>query len=149
MKKETVIKLTKWMMDFMFFSGMAVVASLPFTIKWMGQYLPKFQEHYGEIVLIYFVLGILALLIIGELRKMFRTVAADDCFVFENVVSLQRMGTYSFLIALIALVRSIVFLTPAMLIIILVFIIAGLFSKVLAFVFDTAVQYKHENDLTV
>ena len=80
---------------------------------------------------------------------MFRTVAADDCFVIENVVSLQRMGTYSFLIALIALVRSIVFLTPAMLIIILVFIIAGLFSKVLAFVFDTAVQYKHENDLTV
>ena len=99
--------------------------------------------------MIYFILGILAILIIGELRKIFRTVLADDCFVKENVVSLQRMGTYSFIIAAICLIRTIMYLTVAMPILILVFVIAGLFSKVLAFVFDKAVAYKLENDLTI
>lgn len=149
MKKETVITITKWLMDFMFFAGIMVTVTLPLSIKWLGQYIEKFEENYAATVVIYFVLGILAVLIIGELRKMFRTVQADDCFVFENVVSLQRMGTYSFLIALMSLVRSIVYVTPAMLVVILVFMIAGLFSKVLSFVFDKAVQYKNENDLTI
>ena len=80
---------------------------------------------------------------------MFRTVLAEDCFVRDNVVSLQRMGTYSFMIALFSLIRTILHITDAMLVIILVFIIAGLFSKTLAFVFDKAVQYKEENDLTI
>ena len=108
-----------------------------------------FEGRYTEIIVIYFVLGILAVLILGELRKMFRTVLQDDCFVKENVVSLQRMGTYSFMIAVICLLRTVLYLTIAMLVLVLVFIIAGLFSKVLAFVFDRAVEYKLENDLTI
>jgi len=148
-KKGTVIIITKWLIEFMFFAGIVITLTLPASIKWLGNYVTYFAEHYAEMVLIYFVLGILAVLIIGELRKMLRTVKADDCFVYENVVSLQRMGTYSFVIALVALIRSIVYMTPAMLIIILVFVIAGLFSKVLSFVFDRAVQYKVENDLTI
>ena len=53
------------------------------------------------------------------------------------------------MIALFSLIRTILHITDAMLVIILVFIIAGLFSKTLAFVFDKAVQYKEENDLTI
>lgn len=148
-KKESIIRITKYLLDFMFFAGIAVTVSLPFSLKWVGRYLPAIAEHYAESVIIYFVLGILAIAILGELRKMFRTVLADDCFVLDNVVSLQRMGTYSFMIALVSLVRTILYLTLAMLVVILVFVIAGLFSKVLAFVFDKAVKYKEENDLTI
>lgn len=108
-----------------------------------------FEGRYTEIIVIYFVLGILACLILGELRKMFRTVLKEDCFVKENVVSLQRMGTYSFVIAAVCLLRTVLYMTIAMLVLVLVFIIAGLFSKVLAFVFDRAVAYKLENDLTI
>ena len=43
----------------------------------------------------------------------------------------------------------VLYLTPAVMIIILVFLIAGLFSKVLSQVFDRAVAYKLENDLTI
>ena len=135
MKKETVVWITKYLLDFMYFAGIVATVTLPWSIK--------------EAVLIYFILGILAILIIGELRKMFRTVLADDCFVRENVVSLQRMGTYSFIIAIICLLRTVLYLTVTMLTLVLVFVIAGLFSKVLAFVFDKAIDYKEENDLTV
>ncbi len=59
------------------------------------------------------------------------------------------MGTYSFVIAAVCLRRAVLYTTAAMLVLVLVFVIAGLFSKVLAFVFDKAVDYKLENDLTI
>lgn len=157
MKKETVIIFTKYMLDFMYFAGIVETVLLPWSIKWLMtafelwhfQDIEGFDAHYTEVVVIYFILGILAIMILGELRKMFRTVLADDCFVRENVVSLQRMGTYSFVIAVICFLRTVLYLTVAMLVLVLVFIIAGLFSKVLAFVFDKAVDYKLENDLTI
>lgn len=151
MKKETVIVITKYLLDVMYFAGMVVTVTLPWSVRWIAQVFSYegFSEWYREAVLIYFVLGILAILILGELRKMFRTVLADDCFVRANVVSLQRMGTYSFIIALICLARTLLYLTVAMSVLVLVFMIAGLFSKVLAFVFDKAVDYKEDNDLTV
>ncbi|MDE6064727.1 MAG: DUF2975 domain-containing protein [Lachnospiraceae bacterium] len=149
MKKESIIRITKYLLDFMFFAGIIVTVTLPFSAKWLINYLPDLEAHYTEYVILYFVLGVLAIAVLGELRKMFRTVLADNCFVYDNVVSLQRMGTYSFMIALISLVRTLLCMTIAMLVVILVFIIAGLFSKVLAFVFERAVNYKEENDLTI
>lgn len=153
MKKESVIIFTKYLLDFMFFAGIAVTLLLPFPglVQRIMEFFEfhDFEGHYTEIIVVYFVLGIQAVLILGELRKMFRTVLEDDCFVKENVMSLQRMGTYSFVIAVVCLVRTVLYMTIAMLVLVLVFIIAGLFSKVLAFVFDKAVAYKLENDLTI
>ncbi len=153
MKRETVIWITKYLLDIMYFSGIIVTLLLPApgVVQHILDFLDyhNFEGHYTELIVIYFILGIMAVLILGELRKMFRTVLKDDCFVKDNVVSLQRMGTYSFIIAVICLLRTALYMTVAMLILVLVFIIAGLFSKVLAFVFDRAVEYKLENDLTI
>ena len=140
---------TKYLLDFMFYAGILVTASLPISLKKIGEYLPTVIEHYEESVIIYFVLGVSACVLLRELRRIFRTVLKENCFVQENVVSLQKMGNWSFFIALMSVVRSIVYVTPAMAVVILVFIIAGLFSKVLSYVFQEAVEYKEENDLTV
>ncbi len=147
-KKDLTI-WTKFLLDFMFFAGIAVTVSLPWSVKLVGRQLSYMVEHYEETVIIYFVLGISALKLLWELRKIFRTVLAEDCFVRENVVSLRKMGSWSFFIALMSMVRSIVYMTIAMGVVILVFIIAGLFSKVLAYVFEEAVRFKEENDLTI
>lgn len=148
-KKVLLTKGVKFLLDFMFFCGMLVTVSLPFSIKWIGQYYEPVMENYEETVIIYFVLGVAALVLIRELRRIFRTVLNEDCFVMENVVSLKKMGNWSFFIAGMSVVRSIVYLTVAMLVVVLVFVIAGLFSKVLAMVFEEAVRYKEENDLTI
>ncbi|MBP3205126.1 MAG: DUF2975 domain-containing protein [Lachnospiraceae bacterium] len=148
-KKLWLTRWVKYLLDFMFYGGIVVTASLPFSIKWIGKYYEPVMRHYEETVIIYFVLGIAAVVLIHELRKIFRTVLNEDCFVMENVVSLRKMGNWSFFIALMSVVRSIVYMTVAMLVIILVFVIAGLFSKVLALVFEEAVRYKEENDLTI
>lgn len=148
-KKRLLAKGVKYLLDAMFGIGILVTVSLPVTIKWIGQYYEPVIENYQESVIIYFVLGVAALVLIRELRRIFRTVLNEDCFVMENVVSLRKMGNWSFFIAGMSVVRSIVYLTVAMLVVILVFIIAGLFSKVLAMVFEEAVRYKEENDLTI
>lgn len=152
-KKQTITKWTKYLLDFMFYCGMLVTASLPFSLKWIIEYLPEigkhYADHYEETVIIYFVLGVSAVVLIRELRKIFKTVLDENCFVPENVVSLRKMGNWSFFIAGMSMVRNIVWMTIAMMVVVLVFVIAGLFSKVLALVFEEAVRYKEENDLTI
>jgi len=149
MKNNTLTKFTKYLLDFIYFAVIAVTVSLPITIKMLGAFLEKLHQHYIESLIIYLVLGIAAAVILRELRKMFQTVIKKDCFVRANVVSLDKMFKWSFFIVLMAIVRNIVYITPAMLVVILVFTIAGLFSKVLSFVFEEAVGYKEENDFTI
>lgn len=148
-KKNQLTMLTKYLLDFMFYAGIAVTVTLPFSIRKIGERFPYMVDHYEESVIIYFVLGVAVIVLVRELRKIFRTVLEENCFVQENVISLQKMGNWSFFIAVMSVVRSIVYMTVAMGVVILVFVIAGLFSKVLACVFEEAVRYKLENDLTI
>ncbi len=147
--KDKLTLATKLLLDFMFYTGILVTLTLPLSIKFYGRYNSYFANNYVPLILLFFFSGTFAILIIYELRKIFRTVLNDDCFILENVTSLRRMGTYSLVIALITAGRLFLYITPAVLIVILVFVIAGLFSKVLSQVFDKAVAYKLENDLTI
>lgn len=144
-----IIRFTKWILDFLFYSGIFTCVTLFGWIRLYSGYNIYFETYLYPLYVLFLLSGILAVLIIYELRKMFRTVLADDCFVMANVHSLKRMGTYSFGIAGVTAVRLLLYITPAVLIVLLVFVIAGLFSKVLAYVFDRAVSYKLENDLTI
>lgn len=149
MKKDKLTVFTKGILDFMFYAGILTTVLVPIIIKFYGRYNTYFGENFPELSLIFILSGIFAVLIIYELRKMFQTVLADNCFIMENVASLNKMGTYSFFIAVITACRLFLYLTPAVLVVILVFVIAGLFSKVLSHVFEKAVTYKLENDLTI
>ena len=140
---------TKILLDFMYYAGIIITIFVPALIKLYGRYNSYFANNSVYLSFIFIFSGTFAVLIIRELRKMFKSVLAVDCFVPENVTSLNRMGTYSFCIAAITSCRLFLYLTPAVLIVILVFVIAGLFSKVLSGVFDKAVTYKLENDLTI
>lgn len=147
--KDRLTLFTKFLLDLMFYAGIIVTITLPLSIKLYGNYNSYFADNYYSLCVILFLSGIFAILIIQQLRRMFTTVINNDCFVRENVASLEKMSIYSFFIAVITACRLFIYLTPAVLIIILVFVIAGLFSKVLAGVFDKAVTYKLENDLTI
>ena len=142
-------KVTKLILDIMYVLGIPVCLSLPITFKLYGQINSYFSRYYVQLIILFFLSGVFAILIIGELRKMFKTVLNGDCFVTENVTSLRKMGTYSFCIAIITVIRLFLYITPGVLVVVLVFLIAGLFSKVLSEEFDKAVTYKLENDFTI
>lgn len=144
-----ITKFTKVMLDVMFYTGILVCLSLPVSLKILGDFFPEYRRYYLSMLIFLFLSGIFAVLIVRELRSMFRTVLAEDCFVEQNVISLKRMAVYSFCIAGFTLIRLVLATTPAAMVEILVFLIAGLFSRVLADVFEQAVTYKLENDLTI
>lgn len=146
---DKLTSFTKILLDFMYYAGIIVTIFVPLIIKGYGRYNSYFADNVPELSVIFMLSGIFAVLIIHELRKLFKTVLVDDCFIRENVTSLNKMGTYSFFIAVITCCRLFLYMTPAVLVVILVFVIAGLFSKVLSRVFDKAVTYKLENDLTI
>ncbi len=147
--KDKLTLFTKFLLDFMFYAGIVVIATLPLSIKFYGRFNSYFAENYYSLCLLLFLSGVFAVLILQQLRNMFRSVINDDCFIRENVESLNKMSIYSFFIAVITSCRLFLYLTPSVCIVILVFVIAGLFSRVLAKVFDKAVTYKLENDLTI
>lgn len=150
MQGERLNKITKIILDIMFYSGIIILVTLPFSLKLAGIYYSKsLAEYYWIMLVIFGCSGICGILIVHQLRKMMQTVVKQDCFVNGNVKSLKMMGEISFVIAVLFIIKSFVLPTPATFIIVLTFFIAGLFSLVLACVFSEAVRYKEENDLTI
>ena len=149
MQDNTLEKWVKTMLDFMYYSGCVVCVGLPIIFRYMGKWYHVFQTNYVEMCILFFAAGALAVLIIGELRKMFRTVLQQNCFVKENTESLKKMGKYSIAITVVTAIRLFYTITPSTVVIMIVFFIAGLFSFVLSKVFQQAVSYKEENDLSI
>ena len=143
-------KFTKYILDIMFLSGIFVLITLPFSLKFLGRhYSSTITDHFLFMLVIFAVSGICGLLIIYELRKMMHTVLHESCFVYENVKSLNHMSITSLCIIVMFILKLIFLPTPATAVIILTFCIAALFSRVLAHVFAQAISYKEENDLTI
>lgn len=150
MKYERIKKLTKLILDIMFFTGIIVLLTLPIWLRFAGTHYSKDIEiHYLAMLIVFAVSGLNGILIVNELRKMMKTVLEANWFVEDNVKSLRRMARYSLVISIFFFIKVLLVPTPATLIIILVFFIAALFSVVLSCVFQEAVNYKDENDLTI
>lgn len=150
MKTNTTNKFTKIILNIMFFTGILIILTLPVTLKCAGEYYSnQIMEHYYGFLIIFSSAGILAIMIIDQLRKMMNTVIKENCFVYENVKSLEIMAVLSLIISILFIVKCFFAPTPATVIIVIVFFIAALFSRVLAHVFYQAVTYKEENDLTI
>lgn len=150
MRQSRLISFTKYFLDFMFFSGILVEVSLPFSLKMLGEYYWKeMAEQYWPMLIIFGLSGICGLIIVYQLRKMMKTVVKRECFVDNNTKSLSTMGKVSFVITVLFIVKCILLPTPASFVIVLTFFIAGVFSHVLSLVFKEAVRFKEENDLTI
>lgn len=150
MRQSRLISFTKYFLDFMFFSGILVEVSLPFSLKMLGEYCWKeMAEQYWPMLIIFGLSGICGLIIVYQLRKMMKTVVKRECFVDNNTKSLSTMGKVSFVITVLFIVKCILLPTPASFVIVLTFFIAGVFSHVLSLVFEEAVRFKEENDLTI
>ena len=108
-------KFVKAIIDISFFTGIVLEVLVPFglkiavhlVMKLLGDTTEysKILDHYPYAVVSIMLVGGAAILILYELRKMMKTVLADDCFVEQNVKSLYRMGTYAFFITGLKLIR--------------------------------------------
>ena len=151
MHQEKLIKFTRVLLIFMFYSGIVCIISLPLSLRWLERYFLflRIDELYFQMLVVLTIAGIFGVLILHQLMKMMTTVVENNSFVYSNVTSLKKMGVFSFVISATFLVKLFFRSTPATMILVLTFFVAGLFCYVLAFVFSEAIQYKEENELTI
>lgn len=150
MRDEKIIKFTKVVLDLMYFSGIIVFITLPFLLKLAGRYYSEaITYNYIPMLIVFASASIFGIFIIGQLRKMMKTVIKDNCFVWQNVKSLEIMSVCSLCVSVLFILKLFFLPTPATFVIIIVFFVAALFSIVLSCVFRQAISYKEENDLTI
>ena len=144
-----VAKFTKALLGGLLVLALLGTVTLPWTLRWAASLYPTLGTHLTAQSILLMACGVGAAAILFELRRMLCTVVGGNAFVRSNVVSLHRMGYFALGIAILSAVRLLLVFTPATLLILGVFFLAALFSFVLAQVFDRAVRYKEENDLTI
>ena len=148
-KNSFVHRLTKILIDIMFYGGILSCLALPV-------FLPNLLTHFGypqEVRWLFTVIlvaaGLCAVYILYQLKAIFKTLLGGDPFVSRNVSCLRKCGVASFLISIIFLARLVFEFTIGSSIVVLIFVVLGLFSLTLKDVFKQAVAYKEENDWTV
>lgn len=121
--KLNITRFTKAVLDIMFVLGILITATLPFLLKTYGKYVePGIEKYIWQNSVVLGLCGIFSLMIVWELRKMFKTVIADDCFVRNNVTSLKKMSIYSVGIVFFMAVKCLFNITLATMAIMMVFI---------------------------
>jgi hypothetical protein len=130
--------------------GISIILGLPFVLKWyIGLLNGNTTELYYFLLPFLYVTGILACIIVFELRRVFTTLNRMDPFRMDNVRSFRTMAVCCFLIAAAYAVKIFTFNSFLTIILFMVFVIGGFLLLILSEVFRQAVIVKQENDLTI
>ncbi|MBC7765783.1 MAG: DUF2975 domain-containing protein [Hyphomonadaceae bacterium] len=149
LKKSFVHYLTKVLVDIMFYVGILCCLAVPMLVNYVRVFFGYDDFVLIPLMIILFTSGVCALYILFNLQKIFKTLVGGNTFIAENVSCLRKMAVASFLIALIYIAKCTFWFTIATAIIIIMFVIAGLFCLTLKDVFKQAIAYKEESDFTV
>jgi hypothetical protein len=142
--------IVKRFLDLVFFGGIGLYISLPISLRWYFDVIYRISsENYYFLLGFMYLTGIFCLIIIFELRKIFKTLNRRNPFMMDNVKSLNRMAISAFIIAASYIIKIIFFNSFLTVIITMIFIIVGLFTVIFAEVFRQAIEVKEENDLTI
>lgn len=104
---------------------------------------------YYYFLIVLYLAGILALLILNDLRLLFKSCQEEDVFTYVNVKRLGRMAIMSFFISLVFLSKVFTVNSIMTMVVVFAFFMASVFCLVLTLLFNQAVEYKEENDLTI
>ena len=144
-------RLTKVLVDIMFYGGILVCILLPFWITRQSGLYVEYEGSVANVVHIAILLpaAICAVYILFQLKMIFKTLMRGNPFVLENVSCLRKCGVTSFLMAIIFILRLVFWFTPGSVVLIIICVLLGLFCLTLKDVFKQAISYKEENDWTV
>ncbi len=141
--------IVKKLIDLVFLGGIGIVVFLPYLIKLAFRLGFGRDENYWFLLVFLYITGFFALVIVYELKRIFKSINNRNPFAMDNVKSLKRIAYASFIIAVAYFVKVIFFISVLTTVMSMLFIIIGLFSLVLSEVFHQAVIVKEENDLTI
>jgi hypothetical protein len=142
--------IVKRLLDLVFLGGIGLYLGLPFVLSWYFDVVYRISsENYYFLLGFLYITGLFCLVIMYELRKIFKTLNRKNPFMMDNVKSLNRMAISAFIISALYIIKIIFFNSFLTVIITMIFIMAGLFTIIFAEVFRQAIVVKEENDLTI
>ena len=162
--EKSLSEILGLVMNFTIVFGMFLTAALGYNTLSKGDSGEfNFELWQGSLVVALLVVGISCLfLIVFNLKKIIGTLVKADPFVRENVVAFKRISIQSFIISMCYFINLLVNynLKEFKFIYVdnsgihtdmefLIFLFAGIFIFILAKVFEQAIKYKEDNDLTI
>ncbi len=142
--------ILRHLLELIMLGGAVIIAFLPVLLQsYLGALYMGTDEKYWFLLPFLYITGLLALIILYNLRRILKTLGRKNPFMADNVKSLQHIAFSSFIIAGLYSVKVIFFNSFLTIIMAMAFVIAGLFTIILAEVFHQAVKVKEENDLTI
>ena len=152
MKEPLVSKTLRVTLYVIFAIGAFTTLTMPFMIDYYLKLLYdayEVIEGYRSFIVVFLMLvGTMGLFIVFNLAAMLRTISGGP-FVVRNVRSLNRIGVTSFITAGLFFIKCFFYVTILTLAFGCCLVLCGMFALVLAVLFDRAVKYKEENDLTI
>ncbi len=147
--KKSISSLIKIFLQVLIGIGLIVLILLPLLLQKYIQYINPTLDYYSALVLLY-VSGVPAIIIVYEFIKLFSSLKEDNPFVESNIKALRISSICSIVIAIeygvgMFLVTNSIF----GIIIVGVFIIAWIGLYILSELLQKAIEYKEENDLTI
>lgn len=152
MKKKSLVHcITKYLIDVMFFGGIAACICVPLIVKWIsGTYYLRYMNSYTkQLTAVLYISGICSVYILFNLKCMFKTLIVGSPFVDKNVSGFRKMAVACAVIAASYIIKCVLLFTPASAVIALVFVVGCLFCLTLKDLFKAAIEYKEENELTI
>lgn len=148
-RKNVMHRITKILVDIMFYLGIICVIAVPFLSDFISRLYGCGEYTKIPMTVVLAASGILAVYILFNLKSMYKTLLSGNPFILENVLHFKKMAVSCILISAIYLIKCIFMFTIATLIIIIVFAIGSLFCLTLMDLFAQAIDFKEENDLTI
>ena len=141
--------ITKILVDIMFYGGIAACIAMPFAMPMIMGFVGTSLDFRLEYTIILLCAGLCSVYIIFQLKRMFKTLVSGNPFVAQNVSCLRKCAVASALIAVIFLIRLLLWFTIAASVIVIIFALLSLFCLTIKDLFKQAVAYKEETDWTV
>ncbi len=148
MKAENLKKTTKLLVSLIFYLGIGVTLTVPLWASTFYRFVELEHKYYNFMTFMLLFSGACAVYMLYNLKNIFKTIDSDP-FVSENIKALLNMGRISLVIFAAYVIKIFFIPTLATVIIIAVFGMAGLFCLTLKDLFEKAVQYKQDNDMTI
>ncbi len=149
MKNNSILqKITGILVGIIFYLGIVATISVPFWGPIFYNLVEIEQGLHMFMTIMLIFSGGCAVLILYNLKRIFITIKSDP-FVKENIRHLHTMGITCVVIFAVYVLKLFILPTFATVIIILVFGMAGLFCLTIKQLFEKAVEYKEDNDMTI
>ena len=68
--KDRLTLFTKYLLDVLFYAGIVVTVTLPFSIRFYGKYDSYFGQHWLRLTILFGISGIFALILLQGQRQM-------------------------------------------------------------------------------